>query len=372
MPEKYVGLMSGTSLDGIDAVLASFDSKNPVTVHDWLFEPYEESIHHDLEQLLANPQMESDLARKVDEQLGIRYAQVVNRLLADTPIEDVRAIGCHGQTILHSPQAHTPFTWQAGDSSILATRTGIPVVSDFRTADMRAGGQGAPLAPAFHLHAFRDDSESRAVVNIGGIANATYLPAGTSRDVLGFDTGPGNALSDQWIRLHKGLSYDQDGRWAASGRPDEQLLTRLMSDSYFSQPAPKSLDSRQFSLNWLLDQIRESGLELSETVIQSTLAAFTARTIWLGIQSWMPSVSRIYLCGGGAHNLSIAEHLRTACGLVVVGTDELGIPPDQVEACAFAWLAKCYMDDQPANLPSVTGADQPVRLGVLTRPNQSD
>ena len=371
MTEMYVGVMSGTSLDGIDAVLVSFESQEPVRVHHWLFERYPEEIYPTLEALFTKPQPDSPLAHQIDQILGELYADVILRLIDNFSRDNIRAIGCHGQTIIHQPDANPPFTWQAGNSEVVAQMTGIPVVHDFRSADMKVGGQGAPLAPAFHRHAFQSSLESRAVVNIGGIANATYLPASASQSVIGFDTGPGNALSDQWIREHKNLPYDAHGGWAESAKVDEGLLNHLMNDPYFQLPPPKSLDSRKFDLLWLRSQVQNYGKELDAAIIQSTIAAFTARSIARSIQMWMPDVRKVYLCGGGAHNRAIVGDLRTDSGLDVVGTNELGIPPDQVEAVAFAWLARCRILNQTANLPSVTGASKVVILGSIAKPPNS-
>ncbi len=368
MTEMYVGVMSGTSLDGIDAVLASFEPGNPVRVHHWLYERYPEDIYLTLGALLETPQPDTPLAHGIDRMLGDLYADVILRLIGNYSGDGIRAIGCHGQTIIHQPNADPPLTWQVGNSDVVAERTGIPVVYDFRSADMRAGGQGAPLAPAFHLHAFRSDKESRAVVNIGGIANATCLPANASQSVIGFDTGPGNALSDQWIREHRNLPYDAHGTWAESAKKDEGLLNHLMNDPYFQLPPPKSLDSRKYDIHWLKNQIHGYGEDLDAATVQSTIAAFTARSIARSVEMWMPEVRKIYLCGGGAHNRAIVRYLRTDSGIDVASTNDLGIPPDQVEAVAFAWFARCRMLNQPANLPSVTGAGKAVILGSIANP----
>ena len=368
MSEMYVGLMSGTSLDGVDAVLASFSADRAVHVHDWLYEPYPPDIRSDIESLLERPQSGSSLARHIDDQLGHIYAEATKQLILNNPKSEIRAVGCHGQTILHRPDADPPFTWQAGNSKFIAEKTGLSVVCDFRSADMTAGGQGAPLAPAFHLHAFQDESEARAVVNIGGIANVTYLPPGESQNVIGFDTGPGNTLSNQWIKEHLDKPYDVDGNWAGSAIADGVLLDELMGDEYFAIPAPKSLDHRQFSIDWLKDRLLDYGKQLDPAVVQTTIAAFTARSIWLGIELWVPDVKRIYLCGGGTHNLTIADNLRAESGLEVSSTSQLGIPPDQVEAIAFAWLAQRRMNNLPGNIPSVTGAREAVILGSVIDP----
>ena len=369
MSEMYVGLMSGTSLDGVDAVLASFRADRSVHVHDWLYEPYPPDIRSDIESLLVHPEFGSPLARHIDDRLGHIYADATERLIQNCSTSEIRAVGCHGQTIIHRPDADPPFTWQAGNSKFIAEKTGLPVVCDFRSADMAVGGQGAPLAPAFHQHAFRGESEARAVVNIGGIANVTYLPPGESQNVIGFDTGPGNTLSNQWIKEHQDKPYDVDGNWARSVLADGELLDQLMRDEYFAVPAPKSLDHRQFSLDWLKDRLHDYGKQMEPAVVQATIAAFTARSIWRGIELWLPDVKKIFLCGGGAHNLTIADNLRAESGLEISSTGQLGIPPDQVEAIAFAWLAQRRMKNLPANIPSVTGAKEAVMLGSVIDPS---
>ena len=368
MGDLYAGVMSGTSLDGIDSVLASFDAPGSIKIQKSTFEPYPQEFRLTLKLLLDDPQPDSKLASEVDSTLGNLFADTILRLLEDQPKEDVQAVGCHGQTIIHRPNANPPYTWQAGDGNIIAQKTGLPVVTDFRSADMRAGGQGAPLAPAFHQFAFQSTEEPRAVVNIGGIANVSYLPADLNEKVIGFDTGPGNSLSDQWINLHKDLPYDKDGQWALSSDADGNLLNQLMTDQYFEQPNPKSLDSRYFSIDWLLSNIREVRPEPTIAVIQSTIAALTAESIWQGIWLFMPPVQKIFLCGGGAYNLAIVKRLEDISGLHVANSEELGIAPDLVEACAFAWFAERRMANSCANLPSVTGASREVVLGSIIQP----
>ena len=368
MGDLYAGVMSGTSLDGIDSVLASFDAPGSIKIQKSTFEPYPQEFRLTLKLLLDDPQPDSKLASEVDSTLGNLFADAILRLLEDQPKEDVQAVGCHGQTIIHRPNANPPYTWQAGDGNIIAQKTGLPVVTDFRSADMRAGGQGAPLAPAFHQFAFQSTEEPRAVVNIGGIANVSYLPADLNEKVIGFDTGPGNSLSDQWINLHKDLPYDKDGQWALSSDADVNLLNQLMTDQYFEQPNPKSLDSRYFSIDWLLSNIREVRPEPTIAVIQSTIAALTAESIWQGIWLFMPPVQKIFLCGGGAYNLAIVKRLEDISGLHVANSEELGIASDLVEACAFAWFAERRMANSCANLPSVTGASREVVLGSIIQP----
>ncbi len=361
--------MSGTSMDGIDAVLVSFDSERRIAIRRSSFTPYPASVRQLLADLIENPRRDRESVREIDIRLGELYADAVLQLLADSPDSRVRAIGCHGQTILHDPFASPPFSWQAGDAETLARLTGIPVVDDFRSADMRYGGQGAPLAPAFHQYAFNALNEAIAVVNIGGIANVTYLPAEVSGEVIGFDTGPGNSLCDRWIQKCHGLSYDKDGEWAESAPPDQSLLDLLMTDQYFLEAPPKSLDTRYFSIRWLEEKLDAMNAGLDAAAVQSTLAAFTAESIWLAIEKWTAGVQRIVLCGGGAHNRAIVSRLTQASGLSVSTSQEFGVPPDDVEACAFAWLAERRVNGIAANLPSVTGASEQVILGSVTEPH---
>ncbi|MYD78577.1 MAG: anhydro-N-acetylmuramic acid kinase [Gammaproteobacteria bacterium] len=370
MDTLFAGLMSGTSLDGVDAVLASFDSDQRVRVINSEFLPYPKTFREKLLELINNPHSDQAFIREIDVELGELYAQATLKLTAEHQGSQVQAIGCHGQTILHQPDADPPFTWQAGDPKTLARLTGMTVVSDFRSADMNHGGQGAPLAPAFHQYAFSSGKEAIAVVNIGGIANVTYLPADRSEPVIGFDTGPGNTLSDRWVQMCKGDSYDKNGSWASSATFNESLLESFLLDRYFSEPPPKSLDTRYFNVDWLkrkLDAVTDQGQDTA--VIQSTIAAFTADSIWLGIKKWIPNVRRIVLCGGGAHNFAMVGRLEQITGLEVSTSEEFGVSPDDVEACAFAWLAKQRINGFPANLPSVTGASHKVLLGSITNPD---
>lgn len=369
MTQLFAGVMSGTSLDGIDAILGSFGDDGSVSIKQTIFEPYPDDFQAILAKLMANPQEDSEIARLVDHQLGVLFSKAVLGLIENYSSEEIAAIGCHGQTILHEPDINSPFSWQAGDGIEISRRTGLPVVVDFRSADMRAGGQGAPFAPFFHNFAFRNATRTTAIVNIGGISNVTYLPAKNSEeDVIGFDTGPGNTLSNQWVKLHKNQPYDQDGCWALSSKPDTALLRFLMLDPYFNKPAPKSLDTRQFDIDWLQNRLNEYGKDLSADVVQSTIAAFSADTIWQGIRLWMPPVEQIFLCGGGAYNTAIVNRLKEISGKSVSTTDELGVSPNHVEACTFAWLAKCRISGIPASIPSVTGASKSVLLGKIFSP----
>ncbi len=364
----YAGLMSGTSLDGIDSVLASFGDDGSVQVHHRLYTPYPPDVRSSLLELFADPRKNSTLADLCHNRLGELYADNVLELIKNYPRQQIAAIGCHGQTVIHRPDADPPFSWQIGDAHTIANATGLPVVRDFRSADMRAGGQGAPFAPFFHNFAFRTPSESRAIVNIGGIANVTILPADVKAPVLGFDTGPGNALSDQWIRKCRDLPYDEGGSWARSQTHSEELLNAMMDDPYFKTPIPKSLDSRYFSLKWLDAQLGVFDHHFDEAVVQSTLAAFTARSIWFETTRSMKDIGSVFVCGGGANNLTFINHLEMQFGLKVQSTEVIGVPPNLVEACTFAWLAKCAVNNVAANIPSVTGARRKVILGSVVVP----
>lgn len=361
MDDVYVGQMSGTSLDGIDTALASFSDNGVVRLHATRYDAYPDSVRSSLLELLDDPLPNSELAKEVDARLAELYARAAAKILKNARRESVKAIGCHGQTILHQPQGESPFSWQAGDHVTLAKLTGLPVIGDFRAADIQAGGHGAPLAPAFHAYAFAHSAENRCIVNIGGIANITCLPAEPSKDVIGFDTGPGNSLSDQWIRMHRRLPYDQDGKWALSQNVDEALLARLADDAYFRQLPPKSLDARKFSMSWLAEKL--AGTDASAATVQSTLSALTAETIVQGLRLGMEQAQAIFVCGGGAKNDAIIEQLRRRSGLPVAATDALGVPSDHVESVAFAWLARQHLNDAAGNLPSVTGAREAVVLG---------
>ena len=369
MSELYAGLMSGTSLDGVDAVLVSFDTDSRLSILRTGFIPYPDALRAKLVDLLDDPRPQRAIAREVDLQLGELYATAVLQLLEHHSKDEICAVGCHGQTILHEPTGKSPFSWQAGDARTLANRTGLPVIDDFRSADMVGGGQGAPLAPAFHQYAFSDSRDSVAVINIGGIANVTYLPTDSHQAVIGFDTGPGNALSDHWTRQCKSRPYDKDGQWARSAQPDSELLNAFMQDEYFQVKPPKSLDTRYFCLQWLHEKIAQLATDFDAAVVQSTIAAFTAQSIWRAIEDWLPQIQRLVVCGGGAYNQAIMDQLAQRSALPVETTKAYGIEPDDVEACAFAWLARQRMHEIPGNLPSVTGARERVLLGSITDPN---
>jgi anhydro-N-acetylmuramic acid kinase len=351
--------MSGTSLDGVDAVLA--DLRDRPRLLGAVYLPYSKSLKTELLNLHSSTRAELDRASLVGIRLAELYAKSVLRLLRVHRVttRSVRAIGCHGQTVRHRPQAG--YTVQLGSPAWLAELTRIPVVADFRSRDIAAGGQGAPLVPAFHAAVFRDPRVHRVIVNLGGIANVTNLPR--RGPVTGFDTGPGNVLLDAWISLKRGRPFDRGGSLASQGRICEPLLNALLSDPYFRRPPPKSTGRDTFNLNWL----RGFGIARLRTEdIQTTLAELSARSIGSAISKHCRDAAEVYLCGGGAHNFDLVRRIaRCLPAISVASTTQLGIHPDWVEATAFAWLAQRRMNCETGNLGSVTGARKDRVLGAI-------
>ncbi len=363
--ELYIGLMSGTSMDGIDAVLVDFSATKPELVnshsHDW---------PADVQQALISardiPDEELDSLSTLDSQLAEIFADACFGVLKNTGYQahDIIAVGSHGQTIRHRPDIKNPFSLQIGNAGKLARLTAIDVISDFRTADIKAGGQGAPLAPAFHQAVFRDDKTSRVIVNIGGIANLTILPKDKNTAVTGFDCGPGNTLMDAWISRQKQQPYDREGAFAASGKTSGALLASLMMDDYFQLAPPKSTGFEYFNLEWLQQHIDKlSDKKIPGADIQSTLCDLTATSIIRDINKYASATDEIYICGGGVHNKTLMQRLQTLTRLPISSTEALGVHPDWVEAMAFAWLAYQNRHQRAGNLPSVTGASDTVVLG---------
>lgn len=359
--DLYIGLMSGTSLDGVDAVLVRVEpALEIIATH---FAPFPPALREQLLALCAAGANEIERMGHADRALGECYAQACNAVLTQAKIasEDIAAIGCHGQTIRHCPGAEG-FSVQIGSADVLAARTGIAVVNNFRNRDMVLGGQGAPLVPMFHARAFGQAVQRRAVINIGGMANVTLLHGHAVEG--GHDTGPGNVLMDSWYSKHHTGTLDRNGDWAASGKVIGSLLATWLEDPYFHQPAPKSTGREHFNLRWLTQAL--AGDE-SAADIQATLAELTAETIAREVNAF--GAQAAYVCGGGAHNLHLMARLRqhlapTPCD----STDVLGISPDWVEACAFAWLAHARLHGIPGNATRVTGASKPAVLGALYLP----
>lgn len=356
--------MSGTSLDGIDAVLADFDSSPPSLPHTFYL-PYDKDLRSRLLDLHLSGNDELHRAAMLGNELAHRYAEVVVNLLNESGVkpQDVVAIGCHGQTVRHCPQPGRGYTIQLGNAALLAELTGITVVADFRSRDIAAGGQGAPLVPGFHQVLFGDTRIHRGIVNIGGISNFTSLAS--NGEVAGFDCGPGNLLMDAWCLRHIGKAYDKNGVWAGSGKVIPALLEKLLALPFFSLLPPKSTGREIFNLAWLESCL--SGNEKPEDV-QATLLQLTVTAITRSVLAYFPDVAEIYLCGGGARNTELVTRLQAALpGKKVALTDTLGVGADWLEAFAFAWLAQQVILGVPGNLPAVTGAQGSRLLGAIYR-----
>ena len=362
----YIGLMAGTSLDGVDAVLADIASDRDITVCASLYRPFAPELHRLLQDHCFAATVPTRVIGELDARLGEWFAETAMELLRQSGLAPgrVRAIGCHGQTFHHGPEGRYPYSWQIGDPNRIAERTGITTVADFRRRDIAAGGQGAPLVPAFHRAVFHSHREHRAVLNLGGIANVTLLPADGKQPVTGFDTGPGNTLLNRWIARHLGRRWDSEGRWAAGGKPHPALLESLLEDPYFKRPPPKSSGPEHFSLDWLDARLKDFPT-IPPRDVQATLAHLTAASVARALETLSPRPQRLLVCGGGTHNQFLMDLLRRYCRCPVATTASHGIDPDQVEALAFAWLAWRTLSGRPGNLPSVTGARREVILGAV-------
>lgn len=361
MPRQlYVGLMSGTSLDGVDASVVDFSADHAQMLAG-VHLPFEPQLRTALLALNAPDNDEIHRAALLGVELARRYAKATQAALADASIstEEVAAIGCHGQTVRHRPDLG--YTVQIGNPALLAELSGIPVVADFRSRDIAAGGQGAPLAPAFHAFAFGSAEEGRAVINLGGMANLTWLPP--SRPVTGFDCGPGNCLMDLWAERHLGAPMDADGRWAAGGTVDQGLLKRFLAEPYVAAPPPKSTGRDLFNAEWLSAHGADT---VDPRNTQATLLEFSARCVSDALNRYCAGVGRVIVCGGGVRNLALMQRLGKLCEPVpVVSSATCGLSPEWVEPVAFAWLAKMALDGTPASLPTVTGARGSRVLGAI-------
>jgi anhydro-N-acetylmuramic acid kinase len=368
----HLGLISGTSADGIDAALVRFDDRaagaNAAELLAARTYAYPAALRS---QLLDHSQGDAllslDALGELDHRIGSAFADAAAALLANAGIDasELAAIGSHGQTLRHRPSGPAPFTLQLGDPSLLAERLGVTVVADFRRRDVAAGGQGAPLAPAFHAAVLRSADEDRAVLNLGGIANLSLLPREGA--VIGFDSGPANGLMDAWVQRELGRPYDADGAFAASGRCDETLLARLLDEPYFALPAPKSSGRDHFHLGWL--EARLAGLTLAPQDVQATLLELTAQSCADALRSALPGAARLLVCGGGVHNRHLMARLaELLTPIQVQSSAAFAIDPDFMEAMAFAWLARETLAGRPGNLPSVTGARGPRVLGAVFPP----
>ncbi|MFC7289740.1 anhydro-N-acetylmuramic acid kinase [Herminiimonas glaciei] len=366
----FIGLMSGTSLDGVDGILAEFSTDG--TVRQTLasaYIPFPDDLRTELMALQSPGPDEIHREALAANALVTYYAECVADLLQQAQVgaDRVAAIGVHGQTIRHRPE-HA-YTRQINNPALLAELTGIDVIADLRSRDIAAGGQGAPLVPAFHRALFGSRDENRVVVNIGGIANISVLPHNSAAAVIGFDTGPGNVLMDAWIAQHNGQPYDANGDWARTGKVDAGLLKTLRDEAFFAAPPPKSTGRDLFHPAWLAQKLADFP-NLASADVQTTLAVFTATTLADAIKLHAPQTQAVYVCGGGAYNHYLLTLLHYALKLhqadiKVESTAALGVAPNQVEALAFAWLAQRFTVREPGNLPSVTGARGLRILGAL-------
>ena len=384
MGALFTGLMSGTSLDGVDAVILDFDEGGLALVGA-LHTPYPPALRAALLEVLARGEARLDTLGQLDVQLADIYAAACRGVWQACGVQaaEIAAIGCHGQTVWHAPQGPHPFTWQLGDAHRLAELTGVTVVADFRRRDVAAGGQGAPLVPAFHADVFRAEDEHRLLLNLGGIANITWLPR--EGEVLGFDTGPANGLLDAWCQEVRGEPYDAGGAWAASGTVLPALLARLLAEPWLAQPPPRSTGRELFNLAWLRRLAGDLLATATPEDVQATLAEYTAATVVDALR-FLPAVpQRVIVCGGGSYNAHLLQRLRAALGDAaapngvaalnpgaltsaappVESSADHGLDPMQVEAAAFAWLAWRTLNGLPGNLPAVTGARGERVLGCV-------
>lgn len=366
MSKYFLGLMSGTSLDGIDAAIVDFGGSFP-NIYAAHTVPFEPELHQAILRLTQGQAThEIEALGTLDTQLGECFAHAALSLIEHSGLsrDAIRAIGSHGQTIRHRPEGTNPFTLQIGDPNIIAERTGITTVADFRRRDIAAGGQGAPLVPAFHAMCFRTPAENRAILNIGGMANLSILPADASTPISGFDSGPGNVLLDAWITQQQGAAYDADGAWAASGRCLPGLLERLLQEAFLHATPPKSTGRELFQLDWLNKHLQ--GLSAAAADVQATLCMFTARSIADAVRAWAPKTQRLLVCGGGARNLHLLDVLCAELPDVSIeSTTRYDLEPEWIEAAAFAWMAKETLASRPSNIPNVTGARHLVILGGI-------
>jgi anhydro-N-acetylmuramic acid kinase len=364
--EHFIGMLSGTSRDGVDAVLINF-SRGDIRILHAICVQYPAALRQKLDQLLETGKAPGkDVSGALDEQLGRFFARVAQNLVAEAGMEmrDIDAIGSHGQNVWHQPDGDEPVSIQLGSPALIAKNTSTVTVGNFRMADVNAGGQGAPLAPLLHLQLFQSDQEERAVLNLGGIANLTLLPA--TGGVSGFDCGPGNCLMDAWTMRHLQQTYDKNGRWAASGKVDEDLLQCLLQDAYFQQAPPKSTGLEHFNISWL-DHLL-SGRDLSPADVQATLAELTAKSAAQSLHS-AGGAKRMLVCGGGTHNGLLMRRLAAALPEVIVETtSRYGVDPDWVEGLLFAWLARERINQRPQNTKPITGARHEVLLGDIHHP----
>ena len=369
MSELYIGLMSGTSVDAIDAVLMDFSKSNTHIVANFT-QPIDKELKNKINLAIIKQIWPQDV-EDIDLQFANTSIQAVENLLSLASLEanQITGIGNHGQTIWHDPNGKPPISIQIGNTQHIANETHISTVGNFRQADMAAGGQGAPLACAYHAEVLRSKDENRVILNLGGIANITKLPKNSNEDIIGFDTGPASTLMDTWIKKHRELDFDKGGAWAKSGSIKQDLLNIFLEDEYFKQTPPKSTGREKFNLIWLqymLDQYKEF---VTEKDVQATLLELTTKSIAKAISNWAPATDRVLVCGGGSYNTYLVSQLQKELQNTPVElTSAYGVNENWMEAMAFAWLAKQKIAGNSGNIPSATGATKKVVLGVIHNP----
>ncbi|NVJ59728.1 MAG: anhydro-N-acetylmuramic acid kinase [Gammaproteobacteria bacterium] len=371
MDNIFIGLISGTSADGIDAIAAQISNDTFEYLGGKTFNYSEKTREEILE--LSQPaaslgSQRIDRLGHLDHKVGLAFAQAAQQLCSELNIElsQVKAIGSHGQTIRHRPQGMDHFSLQIGDPNVIAFHTGCTSIADFRRMDMAAGGQGAPLVPLFHQWLLGSNDQNRVILNLGGIANITWLPRNAGQ-VMGFDTGPASALLDYWINKHLGKAYDENGNWAASGLVHQELLKHMLADPYFKMPAPKSTGREYFDAKWLEQKLKGADPAAPED-IQATLAELSAITIGDHISRLPASCDQLLVCGGGFHNAHLIQRIKKQIGSTPCDAlSDLGVPSDFIEATTFAWLAHQRLSENRLDYRSVTGAERPVLMGNIFR-----
>ena len=365
--DYWLGLMSGTSMDAVDAVLVSFDT-NSLAVHETVSLPYADALRQRL-LLATRNQADPDELGELDTLVGQHFAEAGAQLIKQSGIspKQIRAAGSHGQTIRHQPAGNAPFSLQIGNAAWLSERLGISTVADFRSRDIASGGQGAPLVPAFHRWLFASPTQDRCILNLGGIANITWLPAGSRKPAVGFDTGPANALLDAWCLDQTGRHFDEDGHMAGEGATHSELLASMLSDAYFSKPAPKSTGKERFNIDWVRTHLQRFD-EIPAEDVQRTLLQLTVTTILQQLPQENADMA-VYACGGGTFNRLLMRELKVGLGSAALHTTaDLGLDPQWVEPVAFAWLARQTILQLPGNVPEVTGASGERILGAIYPP----
>lgn len=364
--DYYIGLMSGTSVDSIDAALVDFSKSTGKVVSTYSL-PVPQETKQNILALTLPGDNEISRMRELDQALAKLFSDAALATCKKSHISarEIKAIGSHGQTIRHYPKTAdtTGFSLQIADPNIIAECTGITTIADFRRRDIAAGGHGAPLAPAFHAAVFGNNEKSHIVINLGGIANLSYIPP--QGDTIGFDSGPANILLDSWCQQHKQQAYDHNGLWAKSGEVSKRLLSKLLDHPYFALPYPKSTGRETFNSQWLQGLLNNFDDDFDTNDVQATLLALTTQSIAQAVEQLdRANAAAVYICGGGAKNETLMHQLGTQLAPRKLDTTTaLGIEPEWVECAAFAWLAKQTMEHQPSNLPTVTGAKRPVILG---------